>query len=152
MNNIELRALRELLFFSAPEAALLIAASPERLTGVQERTWRRWEDGTLPVPDNIADTMRTLCDWRARAREGMNSALSALGEGNVCLVWYATLDDWASLAGREPVLWRPQCSVVAEGVAMGAQLVKFDRIAYAAWLGKRRDTEALRGAWAGLQA
>lgn len=152
MNNIELRALRELLFFSAPQAALLVPSSPERLTGVQERTWRRWEDGTVSVPDNIAATMMKLCDWRERAREAMNSTLSAVGIESVVLVWYEGMYDWASLPGREPVLWRPQCSVVAEGAAMGAHLVKFDGVAYAKWLGKRKDSESMRSAWAGLVA
>lgn len=155
MNNLELQALRHLLFFSVPEAALLVAASPERISGVQERTWRRWEDGTLAVPDNIAETMLKLCAWRERALDALRGAISdgkeAHGEMDIVLVWYYTLDDWASLAGREPALWRPQCSVIAEAVALGAHLVKFDSAHYAQWLGKRKDSEQMRGAWAAAQ-
>ncbi|MHB0925085.1 MAG: Aca2/YdiL-like domain-containing protein [Gallionellaceae bacterium] len=152
MNNLELQALRHLLFFSVPEAALLVAASPERISGVQERTWRRWEDGTLVVPNNIAETMQKLCGWRDQALAAMRGAISegrkARGELDIVLVWYDTVDDWASLAGREPILWRPQCSVIAEAVTLGARLVEFDSADYAQWLGKRADSEQMRGAWA----
>lgn len=153
MTHLELQSLRRLLFFSVPEAALLVAASPERLTGVQERTWRRWEDGSVPVPENIAQAIMALAGWRSRAvaamRESVNQMAQAHGdEASLNVVWYDTLDDWASLAGREPVLWRPHCSVVAEAVAAGARLVEFDSAAYAMWLGKRSDSEPMRGAWA----
>lgn len=139
-----------------PEAALLVAASPERISGVQERTWRRWEDGTLAVPDNIAEMILKLCEWRARALDAMHGAIGegkdAHGELDIVLVWYDTMDGWASLAGREPILWRPQCSVIAEAVALGARLVEFDTAHYAQWLGKRRDSEQMRGAWAADQS
>lgn len=152
MNHLELQALRHLLFFSVPEAALLVAASPERTSGVQERTWRRWEDGTLAVPDNIAETMMKLCAWRARALDTMRGVIddgeTEHGELDIVLVWYDTLDGWASLAGREPILWRPQCSVIAEAVALGARLVEFNSADYARWLGKRKDSEQMRGSWA----
>lgn len=153
MNNLELQALRHLLFFSVPEAALLVAASPERISGVQERTWRRWEDGTLDVPYNIAETMLKLCAWRGQALATMRGAIADArkehrSDLDLVLVWYNTLDGWASLSGREPLLWRPQCSVIAEAVALGARLVEFDTANYAQWLRKRKDSEQLRGAWA----
>lgn len=190
MNNLELQALRHLLFFSVPEAALLLASSDDRPTGVQERSWRRWEDGTNPVPDNIAQQILRLCEWRAKALEAMHFAISnakriARGDPEpkltvnindfmrpenqtryrpgppfgtpghiadptpeIVMVWYGSLDDWMTLSGREAVMWRPQCSVVAEAVAMGTRLVKFDTDSYAQWLGKRKDCESLRGAWA----
>lgn len=154
MNNLELQALRHLLFFSVPEAALLVAASPERVDGVQERTWRRWEDGSIAVPDNIAERLRKLCKWRATAVEVTRAAISDAQydlPDDLVVVWYSTLDDWASLSGREPILWRPQCSVVAEAVALGARLVEFDSVHYSQWLGKRKDSEQMRGAWAAQQ-
>jgi len=155
MNNLELQALRRLLFFSVPEAALLVAASDERIDGVQERTWRRWEDGTLIVPANIAERMLALCSWRDQALDAVRGAISDAsanhGELDLVMVWYESLDGWLTLNGREPVLWRPQCSVMAEAVAMGAWLVKFDSVSYAKWLGKQTDSEQMRGAWASKQ-
>jgi hypothetical protein len=156
MNHLELQALRRLLFFSVPEAALLVAASPDRPTGVQERTWRRWEDGTLAVPENIAAQMFELCSWRGEALAGLHGAIShAHGthgdELDVVLLWHESLDDWLTLDGRDPILWRPQCSVVAEAVALGARLVQFDSMSYAKWLGKRKDSEQMRSQWAAGQ-
>lgn len=153
MNNLELQSLRHLLFFSVPEAALLVAASPDRIAGVQERTWRRWEDGTVPVPENIAKRMLELREWRNRALIAMRGQISTMRQqygdaAEIKLCWYATLDDWASLNGREPILWRPQCSVLAEAIAIGAKLVEFDSVIYAGWLGTRADSESMRGAWA----
>lgn len=152
MNNLELQSLRRLLFFSVPEAALFVAASNERIDGVQERSWRRWEEGTVPVPPNIAERMMDLCKWRAQALEAMRGAITDgqadHHELDLVMVWYDTLEGWATLDGREPVLWRPQCSVVAESVAMGGRLVEFDSVSYAKWLAKRKDSEQMRGAWA----
>lgn len=191
MNNLELQSLRHLLFFSVPEAATLLAASDDRLAGVQERSWRRWEDGSVPIPANIAQRIIELCTWREQALDAMRSAISnakRISRGDsepkfstnfndfmrlenqagyrpgspfstpgyvadhieldLVMVWYDSLDDWMTLNDREAVLWRPQCSVVAESVAMGARLVRFDTADYLKWLGKRKDGEALRGAWA----
>ena len=69
----------------------------------------------------------------------------------LALCWYASLDDWASLPGREPILWRPHCSVLAEivGEHDTARLVPFDGPAYRTWLASRTDSEKMRGAWAG---
>lgn len=154
MNNLELESLRRLLFFSVPEAALLVAASDERIDGVQERSWRRWEEGAVPVPENIADHIMKLAKWRATAIEHMRAAVNDARlelPDDLVVVWYDSLDDWMTLNDREAVMWRPQCSVVAEAAAMGARLVKFDTARYAQWLGKRKDHESLRGAWAAEQ-
>jgi len=149
MNNIELQALRRLLFFSVPEAARLVAASNDRPDGVQERTWRRWEDGTLAVPDNIAQTMTDLCDWRRIAIGAMRKQIDSTGDdADIVLIWYDILDDWVSMPGREPILWRPQCSVVAEAAGMGLGLVLFDNSKYMKWLGDMVDSEIMRGEWA----
>jgi len=142
-----LQALRRLLFFSVPEAAALIG-------GVTERSWRLWEDGGRPVPEDVADTILALIAWRAQAIATASAALTDLQArhgpaSGAALVWYARLDDWATLPGREPAQWRPHCSACAEMVARhGARLVEFDGPVYAAWLGKRKDSEAMRGAWA----
>lgn len=142
-----LQALRRLLFFSVEEAALLIG-------GVSPRSWQYWERGERSIPADVAETVRRLCAWRAQAIAAADSSLRELrGRGGreaaLVLVWYQTLDDWATLPGREPLQWRPQCSAIAEIAARhGARLVQFDGAEYAAWLGDRQDSESLRGAWA----
>lgn len=156
MNATELQALRRLFFFSTLEAATLVAASPDRPAGVNERAWKHWEAGAREVPADVAKRMRMLFNWRTVAIGTMNDAVedaqdAAGGSASaLALCWYTALDDWASLPGREPILWRPQCSVLAEivGEHSQARLVPFDGPAYRVWLASRADSEKMRGAWA----
>lgn len=144
MKSFEIEALRRLLFFSIPEAAALVG-------GVSEQAWRRWEAGSRAAPDDVAQRMRGLADWRQAAIDAAVCQISTVPEAAVALIWYTTLDDWASLPGREPALWRPQQSAVA---ALAAEfcgrvaLVPFDGPAYAAWLAGRSDNETARSQWA----
>lgn len=150
MTPATLQALRRLLFFSVPEAATLLGQ-------VTERSWRMWEHGERSIPADVVSTMQRLCAWRAQALASAEAGIRDLQarhgpQAASVLVWYQTLDDWATLPAREPLLWRPQCSVVAELAARRwATLVAFDGHAYRQWLGDRKDSEPLRGAWAALQ-
>lgn len=99
--------------------------------------------------------MHELCGWRSAALKAARAQIEEMQaehgtSADIALLWYTAMDDWASLPGREPVTWRPQCSVLAAiyGEYSQARLVAFDGPAYSAWLGKRRDTEAQRAAWA----
>lgn len=147
MTPATLQALRRLLFFSIEEAALLIGE-------VSPRSWQYWERGERNIPADVVAMVRRLCEWRDQAIAGTEAGIRDMRElhgkeANMALVWYQTLDDWATLPGREPLLWRPQCSVAAELAARyGAQLVVFDGPAYAEWLGNHKDSESMRGAWA----
>ena len=148
MKAFALEALRRLLFFSTPEAAALIG-------GVSEQAWRRWESGARSVPADVAGSMTMLADWRQSALDAAVRQVGAAPAGAaVALVWYSALEDWLSMAGREPVFWRPQQSAAA---ALSAefpgrvQLVLFDAPAYAAWLAGRADDETARSAWAASQ-
>lgn len=150
MTPATLQALRRLLFFSIEEAALLIG-------DVSPRSWQYWERGERTIPDDVIETVQRLCAWRAQAIAGAEGSIRDLQarhgqQTESVLVWYQTLDDWATLPAREPLLWRPQCSVVAELAARhGARLVVFDGPAYRQWLGCRKDVESLRAAWAAAQ-
>lgn len=156
MNGSTLEALRRLLFFSRPEAATLIGASPDRPRGVSDRAWRMFEAGELPVPADIADRIGELVRWRAHALATAESQILELrarlprgAAPDIRLCWYESLDDWATLPGREPIQFRPQQAVLAELAARhGATLVRFDAPAYAAWLAWRDDSETARGTWA----
>lgn len=152
MTPSTLQALRRLLFFSRQEAALLVAASDSRPAGVSDRAWRMWEDAERPVPQDVADRLWNLTEWRQSAIDAaVKQISSAPDDATIALVWYDTLDDWATLAGREPVQWRPQQSVCAALLAEfpgRLRLVRFDAPSYSAWLGNRNDSESMRGAWA----
>lgn len=145
MTPTELQALRRLLFFPVDEAARFIG-------GVSPRSWQYWERGERQIPEEVRREIVRLCRWRADAIRTTDAQIAALrskhGSGRVSLIWYRSLEDWLTL-DREPVLWRPHCSVVAEIVARhGARLVPFDAPSYAAWLDGREDTEVMRSEWA----
>lgn len=149
MKSFELEALRRLLFFSPPEAGLLVSQT-------SEQAWRRWEAGSRAVPADVAERILGLVDWRQRAIDAAIKQIAAApAESGVTLLWYDSLDDWATLPGREPVLWRPQQSVLAALLGefpSRVALVGFDAPAYAAWLAGRPDGEAMRSQWAAAQA
>lgn len=145
MTGNELEAARRLLFFSPPEAAALIS-------GTSEQAWRRWEAGTRAVPADVAEAMSELLAWRGAAIDASLGKIDTLpADTTLALVWYDTLDDWSTVPGREPHLWRPQQSVCAALYSMRRdrlQLVRFDAPAFAGWLAGRADSEAMRGQWA----
>lgn len=157
MTPATLQALRRLLFFSRQEAATLIAASPARPRGVSDRAWRMFEAGELPVPKDIAERIAELTRWRESALAAAEAQIADLRRQippgatvDLAMCWYDTQKDWMTLPGREPIHFRPQQSVIAEIAARhGARMVKFDVHDYSRWLGGRKDTEALRAAWAG---
>lgn len=148
MTPATLQALRRLLFFSVEEAAELIG-------GVSPRSWQYWERGERSIPDDVIDTLRDLCAWRAQAiaaaEKQMAEARRTFGSppDETVLVWYARLADWQSLSGHDALLWRPHCSVIADLLARhNGRAVQFDAHAYSAWRGKRLDNESLRAQWA----
>lgn len=145
MKSFELEAARRLLFFSPPEAAAMIS-------GTSEQAWRRWESGARGVPDDVAGRVCSLLNWRQSAIDVAVGRISDSPENvEVALIWYDSLDDWATLPGREPVMWRPQQSVCAALQAEfpgRLQLVRFDVPAYTEWLADRADGESMRGEWA----
>jgi hypothetical protein len=148
MTPVTLQALRRHLFFSVSEAAELIG-------GVTERSWQFWESGRRTIPADVINKIDDLCEWRNSAiRAATQQILDAdLPDGmDLVVVWYTTLDDWMSLTGRDPVLWRPQCSVIAEICSrLAAIAVPFDSTNYFAWLGKKTDSESMRSQWAASQ-
>lgn len=119
---------------------------------VGEQAWRRWESGARKVPADVSQRMTELAAWRRSAINASADQMSRTPRRDaLALVWYDSLDDWATLPGREPALWRPQQSVCAALLAEFSgrlRLVRFDAPNYAAWLAGRRDSEAMRGQWA----
>lgn len=145
MTSFELEAVRRLLFFSPPEAAAMISDT-------SEQAWRRWESGARKVPEDVASRMMELVEWRQAAIDAtIKQICAAPKEASITLVWYESLDDWATLPGREPALWRPQQSVCAAVFAEfpgRLRLVRFDALAYSAWQAGRKDSETTRAQWA----
>lgn len=147
MNGITLQALRGLLFFSVPEAARMIAS-------VQERTWRYWESDRGAVPDDVSAAIRHLIKFRDRL---INESIAQIdlivaehgAPESIALTYYATLDDWMTQEGADPIFWRPHCAAMAQlAINPAVVLVRFDAVEYRNWLGDRQDDSAMRGMWA----
>ncbi|WP_319238662.1 DUF1870 family protein [uncultured Propionivibrio sp.] len=160
MNRTDLQAIRQLLFFTQAEAARHVASTPECPDGVTPDTWQAWEAGTQPIPPHIVERITDLSEWRygALAATADNVRIQ-IGEqdgapDSVFVIWYDNLDDWLSMPGREPVMWRLQQSVCAGLREMYSivKLVCFDADAYRQWRGERVDSESLRAEWASTVA
>jgi hypothetical protein len=148
MNGSTLKALRSLLFFTQDEAATLIG-------GVSTRSWNYWEVDQRTIPQDVIDKITFLINWRKQAIERSTLALKDMfanvPEGvavePISIITYASVEDWMTLPNREPVFWKPHCSVTAELVAsMTGRLVIFDVSAYREWLGMRQDNESMPSA------
>lgn len=144
MNNIELQALRRLLFYTIPEAAALIS-------GTSTRAWEHWESGQRPVPEDVAAQMVKLAGWRQNAINEILAERKKLEKnhrdpGQISLVYYNNSIDFM----HNPQLWRPAQSVCAAFLAIDnrVRLVNFNLSAYTAWLNGRKDSQSLRAAWA----
>ena len=152
MEKTELQALRRLLFFSRQEAALWVASGPDRPQGVTDRSWRMWEDGTRPIPDDVASSLLDLKNWRNQYIEAFKQSLIP---GPVPLLWFDSADDFCILKGRNPIFWRPYQSAITELYAVfdATRLIPFDREAFASWMRtehhSRSVSEDILCQWAG---
>lgn len=155
MTPTTVQALRRLLFLSLQDAAQLLAIGPDHPQGVPLQQWQQWEDGKQPIPAELAQRITELVDWRSTALAATADTIrqqikdKGIPEA-VFIIWYETLNDWKSLANRDPLMWRLQQSVCAALAGMFAtvRLVRFDATSYAAWLADRDDSESLRAQWA----
>lgn len=140
MKPIELAALRRLLMFSTAEAARWVAADEDRPTGVEERTWNRWESGRVPVPRTIEKRMTELVTYRDKMARSMAKGLQDLWHATrqpLPLLWFSEVEDYPFA----PVEWRPYCATVAhlyERSMVGdlraeLRLVVFDPGSYQRW-------------------
>lgn len=101
MNNIELHALRRLLFFTQPEFAILVS-------GTSERAVKHWEAGARPVPEDVANRVRELLQSRQNyLHHFINSPYKSI-------VFYSRIQDFPD----SPVLWRPHQSACAAACAI----------------------------------
>lgn len=153
MTGAELRTLRDSIGLSAEELA--------RLVGVRDRTIRRWEAGEWTVPEPVAEQVRALDAQIERAVAGTVEALQDAQEraqeppAEIVLVRYRTEDDLAKyrpdMAALPPSVHGAlidRVRLAAERLGVPVRIVWMDREDYEAWRGRRRDTEAMRAAWA----
>ena len=152
MTPAELRTLRDSLGLTAEQVA--------QMAGVRDRTVRRWEAGDWPVPQDVADALRRL---DAQIEHHVAGAVEGIAErpqrpDDVVLVRYRTaeamahyLPDMASLPPSVHGALIDRVRVALGRLGIASRIVWMDPPAYTAWLGRRRDSEAMRAAWAAEQ-
>lgn len=149
MTPAELKTLRESLGISAQWVA--------DQAGVRLRTVQYWEAGKMPVPEDVAALLTRIDEQYERA---VGAALAALKEApqqptEVVLLRYRTdADLWRFRPDMEPLpssshaalLSRVRRALWTAGMPSVIEYMEPDE--YMAWLGKRRNNEAMRAAWA----
>ena len=143
MPQLELQAVRRVLFFSAHEAAVMIGM-------VDEKTWLGWENGDQPIPEQVAMRIGALLDWRKAHLAQARKSMGINATQHVRALWYESMDDWCSLEEHDPIAWRPEQSINAtllEEFPSRIELIAFDMRKYAAWIKGRKDSMHLRAQW-----
>jgi Domain of unknown function (DUF1870) len=118
MHHVTLQLVRRLLHYSAEEAARWIPADEAagRPDGVEVRTWHRWEAGRMAIPENVAQRIEQLVQWRQLAIDNLQAQVNlAAPAARLWLRTYEAPEDWPG----EPMLWRP---AQAASAAVLAQL------------------------------
>ncbi len=153
MTPAELKTLRESLGLSAQWVA--------DQSGVRLRTVQYWEAGRMPVPEDVAALLSRI---DAQYERAVSEALAAINEApekpaEVVLVRYRSdADLWRFRPDMEPLpasshaalLSRLRRALWTAGVPSVIEYMEPDE--YLAWLGKRKDTDAMRAAWAAAQS
>jgi hypothetical protein len=121
----------------------LTQAEVAALLQVDDRTVRRWIEGTRPTPKAAIERLRI---W-AYALDQTAQAIMRMGGPAVLLVYRRDQDvpPWTGLrtAGCHLALVRRMFERRPD-----IQLITFDRATYRYWLGARADSEEMRTTWA----
>lgn len=156
MTPAELKTTREACGLSVPDLAAL--------AGVQERTVRYWESGHTAVPDDVAETVQRIDAMLTQAADQavaqvreLQAQHGSVPEEIVLLRYPSTADLHLYQPEMRPLpatchaamLYRTR-SALAD-LHVPSRIIYMDPAAYSAWLGRRKDTEAQRSAWAALQ-
>lgn len=163
MNGAEFKTLREACGLTVPDMAKL-AISPRTGEAVGERTVRYWESGSVPVPDDVAEMLKQLDAILSRAAEQAletwRTAVQTHGQGPdlVYLVRYRENEDlWRYRPDmkRLPATCHAalinRARLALAGVACHTKIIWMEPAEYSKWLAGRKDSEALRAAWAAEQ-
>lgn len=123
MTNIELIAARKALNMDIRDAA-------EKMFKVEPRTWRYYESGRSPIPENLEQRVLVVLQRYKEVLENRKLEASEYlkkGKGRIALPLYPTFPDYLKdfgIAGSEPtpdqyVEWRVQSAVKMQLYAAG---------------------------------
>ena len=146
--SLTFKLTRESLWLSQSEAADWL--------GVSKRTLQEWESGGEPVPPKRREQLDALAaTFWGLVGNVTSMAIESKAEV-VALLIYTNDRDYIEAVDRLEQLPTAKMhrmlvlevaqSLEQEGVT--ASLVAFNHVAYADWLGRRRDSSAMRAQWA----
>lgn len=160
MNGAEFKTLREACGLTVPDMAKL-AISPRTGEAVGERTVRYWESGSVPVPGDVAEMLEQLDTMLSHAAdqalETWRAAVQTHGQGPdlVYLVRYRENEDlWRyrpdmkGLPATCHAALINRARLALASVACHTKIIWMEPAEYSKWLAGRKDSEALRAAWA----
>lgn len=105
MNNLELEALRKILFFTVPEASKYIAGHKS-----SHRTWQYYESGKAEIPDDVIQKIEDLLEKRERMIGYFLSKNAAY--------WYRSFEQYAENFPDGTIAdWRIRQAAIASVVA-----------------------------------
>lgn len=153
MTPAELKTIREACGLTLPDLAAM--------AGVQERTARYWESGKSAVPADVEELINRLDISLTLAA---NQAVHLIAEHarknpdaqiDVVLIRYKTDDDLhryrpdmqdLPATAHAAIIYRTRATLANADIP--SRIIYMEPDAYSAWLGKRKDNEATRSAWA----
>lgn len=139
MNNVELAAIRRLLFLTAAEAGRNVAIDETHPDGVSECTWNRWEKGRKLIPERIGQQLKNLMLHREAEIQRL---MQNIKEGvPLFALWYHSRHDCPPLFEHESyeasiIDWKLSQSIASAIVAQGGRAVPFDAAKFNAWQAK----------------
>lgn len=147
MTPAEFKTIRESLGLSAQALADILGIS-------QERTIRRWEDGSRELPEDAAGRLLELdAEADRMAEQGRRMCLAHPAAVIVTVLRYERLEDYPRAA--YPHAHRIHAAALGrlkKAAPSRVRIVSFSAEAYRAWLGKRKDSPELRATWGAEQA
>ena len=154
MNNVELAAIRRLLFLTTAEAGRNVAIDETHPNGVSECTWNRWEKGVKPIPERIGRQLKLLLS--RREAEIQRLAQNAQAGAPLFALWYHSRHDCPPFFERETdepsVVDKKLSQSIASAIAaQGGRVVPFDAEKFNAWQAQNSfagDVRAAHERWA----
>ena len=107
MTNLELQAYRRFLMLKVSEAS-------EYIGKTDVETWRKWENGSLPIPENVAIAMKELKAFRTeKIKLIINSINDRVGSNTIR--YFMTYPEFKKVNPDLDVLqWRLHQSIATE--------------------------------------
>ena len=154
MNNVELEAIRRLLFLTTAEAGRNVAIDETHPNGVSECTWNRWEKGVKPIPERIERQLKLLLS--RREAEIQRITQNAQAGAPLFALWYHSRHDCPPFFARETdepsVVDKKLSQSIASAIAaQGGRVVPFDAEKFNAWQAQNSfagDVRAAHERWA----